>query len=359
VIGKPAALMAMDAVMGVWTTTWVALTPFGRVPDLHGSGIDPTFEVPFDRNRRDVARAIEMAHAHGLHVMLVPHLWVETGLWRGEIEPSSDEAWARWAASYRRFLLTWATVAERTHADMFSVGVELRSWVTTPRARSFAAIVRDVRAVYHGVLTYSSNWDDVGDAIILGGIDVIGINAFYPLAEKPNASFAELLEGARQIRKRVHALAETWHKPVVFTETGYTTRPDPAVRPWEWPDTMKDIHVDEAAQAQAYRRTGRLLLPRQHDRKFAVADARGEVFRVAGCRLLPIGRDQFDQREEQRGLREAVTLDPVMTGFSPGVLQVAERELLLLVIRHGFPSRESMRRSPHRHFHMGAPAPRP
>ncbi|HSY21436.1 MAG TPA: hypothetical protein VK841_04940 [Polyangiaceae bacterium] len=245
---------------------WVALTPFGRVADLLGTGVDLTFEAPFERNRADLARAVEMAHAKGLRVMIVPHLWVETGRWRGEIDPSSDEAWARWAASYRRFLLTWATVAERTHADMLSVGVELRSWVTTPRARSFAAIVRDVRAVYHGVLTYSSNWDDVGDAIILGGIDVIGINAFYPLAEKPNASFAELVEGARQIRKRVHALAETWHKPVVFTETGYTTRPDPAVRPWEWPDAMKDIHVDEAAQAQAYRA---LLAPMLEEPDFA------------------------------------------------------------------------------------------
>jgi hypothetical protein len=40
---------------------------------------------------------------------------------------------------------------------------------------------------------------------------------------------------------------------VLFTETGYTTRTDPAVRPWEWPDAMSDVKVDEAAQAEAYR----------------------------------------------------------------------------------------------------------
>jgi hypothetical protein len=33
------------------------------------------------------------------------------------------------------------------------------------------------------------------------------------------------------------------------TEIGYTTRPDPAVRPWEWPDTMKGVRVNERAQA--------------------------------------------------------------------------------------------------------------
>ena len=45
--------------------TWVAVTPFGRVQDLSGTGVDPTFEAPFPENRRAVARAIAMAHARG------------------------------------------------------------------------------------------------------------------------------------------------------------------------------------------------------------------------------------------------------------------------------------------------------
>jgi hypothetical protein len=233
--------------------TWVALTPFGRVPDLSGTGIDPTFEVPFDRNRLDVARAIEMAHAHGLRVMLVPHLWVESGQWRGELEPGSDVAWAHWAEHYERFVRAWAEVAQASRADIFSAGVELRSWVTTPRAPSFSHVIREIRRVYHGLLTYSANWDDVDQTVIWGDVDLIGINAFYPLAEQPGASYETLLESARKIRARVHDLAESWQKPVLFTETGYTTRADPAVRPWVWPDAMSGVTVDEAAQATAYR----------------------------------------------------------------------------------------------------------
>jgi len=64
--------------------TWVSLTVFGRVGDLNGVGVDPTFEAPLDQNRRDVARAVEQAHAQGLRVFLVPPLWIEkTGAWRG------------------------------------------------------------------------------------------------------------------------------------------------------------------------------------------------------------------------------------------------------------------------------------
>jgi len=232
---------------------WISLTPFGRVADLTGGGVDLTFEAPFERNRRDVARAIEMAHARGLRVLLVPPLWVESGGWRGEIDPGTDQGWERWAASYGRFIRKWAEVAQATRAEMFSVGVELRSWVTTARAPSFARVIEDVRRVYRGVVSYSANWDDVEQTVILGQLDVIGINAFYPLAEEPGGPEARLADGARKAGAQVHALAERWHKPVVFTETGYTARPDPAVRPWEWPEAMSAVRLDEAAQAQAYR----------------------------------------------------------------------------------------------------------
>jgi hypothetical protein len=264
--GSPAYERTLSEARGMGAT-WVAITPFGRVANLEGTGIDLVFEAPFERNRGDVARAVAMAHASGLRVMLVPHLWVESGEWRALIRPTTDEGWKHWAEAYGRFVRAWAEVAEATHVEMFSAGVELRSWVTTPRAPLFERVVlRDVRRVYHGLVTYSANWDDVDNTVILGDLDVIGINAFYPLAQQTGATESSLLEGARAIRQRIHALAEAWGKPVLFTETGYTTRPDPAVRPWEWPDSMNGVRVDEAAQAAAYRA---LLAPLLDEPDFA------------------------------------------------------------------------------------------
>jgi hypothetical protein len=232
--------------------TWVSLTPFGRTWDLKPSGVDPSFEAPFSENRRAVTNAVRQAHAAGLRVLLVPHLWVETGDWRGELDPGSDDAWAEWAHGYRHFLLEWAKVAQTAHADMFSVGVELRSWVTTTNAPLFSDIVRDVRRTYSGLLTYAANWDDVEDTVIWGDLDVIGLNAFFPLATKDGAAFAELLSGGVDVAKRVRAIAESWQKPVMFTEIGYTTRKDPAVKPWVWPDRMSHVELDQGAQADAY-----------------------------------------------------------------------------------------------------------
>lgn len=231
---------------------WVSLTPFGRVWDLESTGIDPVFEAPYPDARDGVRRAIHQAHREGLRVMLVPHLWVESGGWRAEIDPKTDAGWQAWARSYRRFLLSWAKLAEEEGVDLLSVGVELRSWVTTTRAPSFSALIHEVRTVYSGPLTYAANWDDVDRTVILGELDVIGVNAFYPLADKEGADLQTLLEGGRRVAGEVDRLAATWDKPVLFTEIGYTTRPDPAVKPWEWPDEMTDVTIDQAAQARAY-----------------------------------------------------------------------------------------------------------
>jgi hypothetical protein len=245
-----ARTMAELARMGA---TWVSLTPYGRIWNLAPSGIDWTFEAPFPENRRAVLAAMRQAHAEGLRVLLVPHLWVESGQWRGEIDPGTDAGWRAWAKAYRSFVLAWAEVAREGKADMLSVGVELGSWLTGVRAPSFFPIIADVRKVYPGPLTYSANWDDVDHTLILRALDVIGINAFYPLAEADGARFAELRQGGARVAERVRRLSELWRKPVIFTELGYTTRTDPAVRPWEWPENLKSVTVDQGAQAEAYR----------------------------------------------------------------------------------------------------------
>lgn len=236
---------------------WVSLTPFGRSWNLRATDIQLDFEAPFSRNRADVVRAIGQAHAQGLRVLLIPHLWIEAPLedghnWRGELDPGSDARWDRWFAQYTRFLLTWARVAEEGGAEMLSVGVELKSTSDRFPARWFA-MLEQVRRVYHGLLTYSANWDEEPQVAFWDRLDVVGINAFYPLAEREGAGLEQLREGARARAERLEAWALRTGRSVLFTEFGYTARPDPAVRPWEWPDSMQNVRVDEHAQAVAYR----------------------------------------------------------------------------------------------------------
>src|SRR5262245_1532362 len=81
----------------------ISITPFGRIWSLSSTQISLEFEAPFAQNRAAVARMIAQAKARRLKVLLIPHLWVETGGWRGEIDPGSEQGWAAYQKSYRAF----------------------------------------------------------------------------------------------------------------------------------------------------------------------------------------------------------------------------------------------------------------
>ncbi len=251
-----AALLDYLARRGV---TWVSITPFGRIWDLSSTDIDLEFEAPFDENRRAVREMIAQAHARGMRVLLIPHLWVETGGWRGEIDPGSPERWAEYQESYRRFVTTWAREAAAAGADALSIGVECKSW-SGRFGGYWRSLIRELRGIFPGLLTYSANWDEAEDVIFWDQLDLIGINAFYPLADHSGASFEEYVEGAVRARDSVAEVAEVLEMPVLFVEVGYTTRRDAAVEPWLWPDGMEGVVIDEAEQARALLATFRAFL---------------------------------------------------------------------------------------------------
>jgi len=247
--GTPHTVALLDhlAEMGV---EWVSLTPFGRVWSLRSTEILMDFEAPYEDNRRAVAEMVAQAHARGIRVLLIPHLWVETEGWRGEIDPGSEEGWAAYRASYRDFLLRWARDAATSGADALSIGVECKSW-SGRFGGYWTDLIAEVRNVYPGLLTYSANWDEAESVLFWDQLDLIGINAFYPLADHPDATDEAYRAGARARVPEVRRLAEELSMPVLFVEVGYTTRPDAAVEPWIWPDGMSEVIVDEREQARA------------------------------------------------------------------------------------------------------------
>ncbi|MBX3272897.1 MAG: hypothetical protein KF729_21725 [Sandaracinaceae bacterium] len=257
--GTPSTAALLDhlARLGV---NWVSVTPFGRIWDLSSTDVLMDFEAPYEENRAAVRRVVAQAHARGMQVMIIPHLWVETEGWRGEIDPGSPEGWAQYQASYRAFVTAWAQDAALAGADAFSIGVECGSW-SGRFGGYWASLIEEVRALFPGLLTYSANWDEVDHVLFWDQLDLIGVNAFYPLAERDDASFDQYVQGALRARQGLAELVAVVQRPVVFTEIGYTTRRNAAVQPWLWPDGMSQVELSEAEQARALLASFRAFLP--------------------------------------------------------------------------------------------------
>jgi hypothetical protein len=248
--GSPASEAVLDELVRL-NANAISITPFGRIWDLSSTHIEPDFEWSFAQARAGVLALAAAAKARGMRVLLVPHLWVETGGWRGDLEMGNEARWRAYQQAYREFVLRWAAVAEAAHIDILSIGVECKSW-SGRYGEYWTQLIRSVRARFHGQLTYSANWDEADDVLFWDQLDLIGINAFYPLAERAPASYAQYAEGAQRALARAGKLSALVKKRVLFVEFGYTTRPDAAVEPWLWPDIMHDVKVDEFEQARAY-----------------------------------------------------------------------------------------------------------
>ena len=241
---------------------WVSVTPFARLWSLTSTRIKMDFEAEYQENRTNLARMVAQAHALGLRVLLVPHLWVETGGWRGRVDPGSKRGWRAYHRSYRAFVLRWARFAADTGVDALSVGVECASW-SGRFVEVWRSLIRDVRAVYGGTLTYSANWDEAANVIFWDRLDVVGVNAFFPLSDGKGASSDVYARYARRHADTLADLVESLGKPVFFSEVGYTTRKDAAVEPWLWPDDMVNVEIDEDEPARALRAVVDAFIPKE------------------------------------------------------------------------------------------------
>lgn len=95
-------------------------------------------------------------------------------------------------------------------------------------------VIKAVREVYKGPLTYAANWDEEYRLVSFwGALDYIGIDAYFPLSDKDNPNLDEIKQGWEQWVKEIEALQQKYNKPVIFPEVGYCSADGTARTPWE------------------------------------------------------------------------------------------------------------------------------
>jgi hypothetical protein len=186
------------------------------------------------------------ADARGFVVLWKPQIWLR-GSWPGEIAMSSEADWQAWFRAYRRFVVHQAVLARWTGAELFSVGVELGE--TVHREADWRRLIAAVRRVYDGPLTYAANWYGDFDRVpFWDALDLLGVDAYEPLSDDPEATPEELAAGATRVVGRLAAGARRHGKPLLLTELGYAAHEAAWVAPHE-----EGGPLSEADQAAAYR----------------------------------------------------------------------------------------------------------
>ena len=194
-------------------------------------------------------RSIEYAHNEGLAVMLKPQIYIP-GSWPGALD-LSDADWAVWEASYRTFILDFAQIAARQEVALFCIGTEL-DISAIKRSVFWVDLIKDVRTIYDGQLTYAANWDKFSQISFWSDLDHIGIDAYFPLLDKVNPSVKELEKAWKKHLDEIERTQSEYNKPVLFTEYGYLSVDNCAFENWNLESNRRSMAANEQAQARAF-----------------------------------------------------------------------------------------------------------
>ena len=227
---------------------WIGLIVTQYQDDISSTTIYSTSATPADA---DLAHVITQAHGLGLKVMLKPHVDLadDPTHWRGQIGQSfTTPDWSAWFGSYGEFISHYARVAQAYGADQFWVGTELSA--SQGHESEWRSVIAGVRAVYSGTLTYAANHDAVDSIAWWDALDYIGVDAYFALTSKDAPTVAEIKAAWEPHVADLASLAETWSKPIIFTEIGYRSQDGTNRHPWDW---QAGGTVDLQEQADCYR----------------------------------------------------------------------------------------------------------
>lgn len=174
----------------------------------------------------------DIAHQNGLRVVLMPIILLSNPRgteWRGVISPPS---WDDWFEQYRKFITHFAKIAADGKVEVLMVGSELVS--TEKYTDQWRRVIKEVRQVFPGKLSYSANWDHYKVVEFWDDLDLVGMTSYYKLSSEPNPTMETLLDAWKPLKKGILKWHETIKKPLLFTEVGWCSQEGTSIEPWNY-----------------------------------------------------------------------------------------------------------------------------
>jgi len=232
--GSDAIIPTLEAIRDLGAN-WVSIHPYASIHSdgaLSWTDIDP--ENPPDH----IVRPIREAHRLGMSICIKPHIayWHSPFSWRGEIAFANDEAWQRFWRDYRKWIAVLATLCR--DADGFVVGTELDR--TLGFEEQWRALIAEVRQRTDAPLSYAANWTDYHRVPFWDALDVIGIQAYFPLTDDPEYDEEDIRAGWSSRIRELRSYGEHHNRNILFTELGYNQSHRAPLEPWAYPTDGED-----------------------------------------------------------------------------------------------------------------------
>lgn len=224
---------------------WVAVVPFIDQENEQTEVVNHRLDSIGKWRRRDsifVKTISDLKRKH-IKVMLKPHIWIGDG-WRSNINFDTENQWNVWFESYKEIILHYAHMAKNGEVELFCIGTELSSSIKQ-QPEKWRQLIKEVKQIYKGKLTYAANWYDEYEHIdFWDALDFIGIQAYFPLTDHKTPKLESIIEGWKPHKEKLKALSEHYNKPILFTEIGYRSDASATIKPWEW-NSFTNISINQ------------------------------------------------------------------------------------------------------------------
>ncbi len=197
----------------------------------------------FGETYNGAGQYIQKLHAQNIKVMLKPHLWIGRGSFTGDMLLDSDEHWQKFEEGYEAYMMLYAKLAQEKHVEIFCIGTELFNFVEQ-RTEFWKQLIKMIRKVYSGKLTYAENWDKVGDNPLWEDLDYIGVDAYFPVSDAKTPTIAQARTGWKTYKGELESLSRKHNRPILFTEYGYRSMDYAGRTPWITDRSEGGINLD-------------------------------------------------------------------------------------------------------------------
>lgn len=221
-----------------------AIMPFGFLKDVNHP------EIIYNRNRQwfgetneGVKQYIETLRKDDINIMIKPQIWIRHGEFTGFLKMNSEADWKLLEKTYSHFILEYAKLAEDVNAEVFCIGTELETFITN-RPNYWHQLIKDIKEIYTGQLTYAANWDEFWTTPFWAELDYIGIDAYFPVSSMKTPTLEDCLKGWKNHKPGLKAFSEKLDRPILFTEYGYRSVDYSGKEPWRYDRSMTSVNFE-------------------------------------------------------------------------------------------------------------------
>jgi len=192
-----------------------------------------------------LTKAIEYAHEFDLEIILKPQMLVHNA-WASAISHQQQSGWDQWFESYSQHIVEYARYAADHHVQTFVIGTELSK---AARHVDWLKLIRKVRAVFHGKITYAAhNVEGLRAFPYWHKLDAVALTMYPSLGHSGQADEMQyfIQHAVDQLEMAVQGI----DRPLWVLEVGMPSASGASSKPWEW-QHLKHARVDLKLQRDA------------------------------------------------------------------------------------------------------------